>query len=79
MHVAAAAFFDARSGLGEPLMERLRDVGDALHPCGEFARRGVTIGGALGEAGKLVREVGGFTRFAPTAAGGTEARFFLPM
>jgi signal recognition particle receptor subunit beta len=35
--------------------------------------------GALGEAGKLVREVGGFTRFAPTAAGGTEARFFLPM
>ncbi len=35
--------------------------------------------GALGEAGKLVREVGGFTRFAPTPAGGTEARFFLPM
>ena len=35
--------------------------------------------GPLGEAGKLVREVGGFTRFAPTAAGGTEARFFLPM
>ena len=35
--------------------------------------------GSLGEAGKLVREVGGFTRFAPTAAGGTEARFFLPM
>jgi len=35
--------------------------------------------GALGEAGKLVREVGGFTRFAPTSTGGTEARFFLPM
>ena len=35
--------------------------------------------GALGEAGKLVREVGGFTRFAPTPTGGTEARFFLPM
>lgn len=35
--------------------------------------------GAFGEAGKLVREVGGFTRFAPTSAGGTEARFFLPM
>ena len=35
--------------------------------------------GSLGEAGKLVREVGGFTRFAPTSAGGTEARFFLPM
>jgi signal recognition particle receptor subunit beta len=35
--------------------------------------------GQLGEAGKLVREVGGFTRFVPTAAGGTEARFFLPM
>ena len=35
--------------------------------------------GSLGEAGKLVREVGGFTRFAPTASGGTEARFFLPM
>ena len=35
--------------------------------------------GPLGEAGKLVREVGGFTRFVPTAAGGTEARFFLPM
>jgi signal recognition particle receptor subunit beta len=35
--------------------------------------------GALGEAGKLVREVGGFTRFAPTSNGGTEARFFLPM
>lgn len=35
--------------------------------------------GSLGEAGKLVREVGGFTRFAPAAAGGTEARFFLPM
>ena len=35
--------------------------------------------GALGEAGKLVREVGGFTRFAPTSSGGTEARFFLPM
>jgi len=35
--------------------------------------------GPLGEAGKLVREVGGFTRFAPTSAGGTEARFFLPM
>ncbi len=35
--------------------------------------------GSLGEAGKLVREVGGFTRFAPTATGGTEARFFLPM
>lgn len=35
--------------------------------------------GALGEAGKLVREVGGFTRFAPTSDGGTEARFFLPM
>ncbi|HRB11996.1 MAG TPA: GTPase domain-containing protein, partial [Vicinamibacteria bacterium] len=34
--------------------------------------------GALGEAGKLVREVGGFTRFAPTSSGGTEARFFLP-
>ena len=38
-----------------------------------------TGSGALGEAGKLVREVGGFTRFAPTPAGGTEARFFLPM
>jgi hypothetical protein len=36
-------------------------------------------GGPLGEAGRLVREVGGFTRFAPTASGGTEARFFLPM
>ena len=35
--------------------------------------------GSLGEAGKLVREVGGFTRFAPTASGGTETRFFLPM
>lgn len=35
--------------------------------------------GPLGEAGKLVREVGGFTRFAPTSSGGTEARFFLPM
>ena len=35
--------------------------------------------GAMGEAGKLVREVGGFTRFAPTSGGGTEARFFLPM
>lgn len=35
--------------------------------------------GPLGEAGKLVREVGGFTRFAPTSEGGTEARFFLPM
>jgi len=35
--------------------------------------------GPLGEAGKLVREVGGFTRFAPTSAGGTETRFFLPM
>jgi|JI10StandDraft_1071094.scaffolds.fasta_scaffold17220_5 signal recognition particle receptor subunit beta len=35
--------------------------------------------GPLGEAGKLVREVGGFTRFAPTSDGGTEARFFLPM
>lgn len=35
--------------------------------------------GKLGEAGKLVREVGGFTRFAPTVSGGTEARFFLPM
>ena len=35
--------------------------------------------GQFGEAGKLVREVGGFTRFAPTPAGGTEARFFLPM
>jgi signal recognition particle receptor subunit beta len=38
-----------------------------------------TGSGQLGEAGKLVREVGGFTRFVPTAAGGTEARFFLPM
>lgn len=38
-----------------------------------------TGSGPLGEAGKLVREVGGFTRFAPTASGGTEARFFLPM
>ena len=35
--------------------------------------------GPLGEAGKLVREVGGFTRFAPTSTGGTETRFFLPM
>jgi len=38
-----------------------------------------TGSGSLGQAGKLVREVGGFTRFAPTASGGTEARFFLPM
>jgi len=35
--------------------------------------------GPLGEAGKLAREVGGFTRFVPTPAGGTEARIFLPM
>ena len=35
--------------------------------------------GPFGDAGKLVREVGGFTRFAPTSDGGTEARFFFPM
>jgi hypothetical protein len=35
--------------------------------------------GPLGDAGRLVREVGGFTRFAPSPTGGSEARFFLPM
>jgi len=34
--------------------------------------------GPLGEAWRLTREMGGFVRFAPLAAGGQEARLFLP-
>jgi signal recognition particle receptor subunit beta len=34
--------------------------------------------GPLGEAWRLVREMGGFVRFAPLAAGGLETRLFLP-
>jgi hypothetical protein len=32
----------------------------------------------LGEACRLVREMGGFVRFAPLASGGLETRLFLP-
>jgi hypothetical protein len=32
----------------------------------------------LGEACRLVREMGGFVRFAPLPAGGLETRLFLP-
>ncbi|HXU82322.1 MAG TPA: hypothetical protein VN914_13060, partial [Polyangia bacterium] len=35
--------------------------------------------GALGEAARLCREMGGFVRFAPLAEGGLETRFFLPI
>ena len=53
---------------------------DTLIPADEQQKIPTGTGtGSLGEAGKLVREVGGFTRFAPTSAGGTEVRFFLPM
>ncbi len=34
--------------------------------------------GPLGEAHKLVREMGGFVRFAPLPGGGLETRVFLP-
>ena len=34
--------------------------------------------GSLGEAWRLVREMGGFVRFAPLATGGQETRLFLP-
>jgi signal recognition particle receptor subunit beta len=34
--------------------------------------------GPLGEAGRLVRELGGFIRFAPLPGGGLESRVFLP-
>ncbi|MFI5183702.1 MAG: hypothetical protein ACHQNV_04830 [Vicinamibacteria bacterium] len=34
--------------------------------------------GPLGEACRLVREMGGFVRFAPLPSGGLETRFFLP-
>jgi len=34
--------------------------------------------GPLGEAGRLVRELGGFIRFAPLPGGGLESRLFLP-
>jgi signal recognition particle receptor subunit beta len=34
--------------------------------------------GALGEAGRLCREMGGFVRFAPLGEGALETRFFLP-
>jgi signal recognition particle receptor subunit beta len=34
--------------------------------------------GPLGETGRLVRELGGFVRFAPLPGGGLETRLFLP-
>jgi len=34
--------------------------------------------GPLGEAQRLVREMGGFTRFAPLPGGALETRVFLP-
>jgi hypothetical protein len=34
--------------------------------------------GALGDAQRLVREMGGFMRFAPLAGGALETRVFLP-
>jgi signal recognition particle receptor subunit beta len=34
--------------------------------------------GPLGEVGRLVRELGGFIRFAPLPGGGLESRLFLP-
>ena len=34
--------------------------------------------GALGEAHRLVREMGGFMRFAPLPGGALETRVFLP-
>jgi hypothetical protein len=34
--------------------------------------------GPLGETYRLVREMGGFLRFAPLAGGGLETRLFLP-
>jgi len=37
-----------------------------------------TAAGPLGEAARLVREMGGFLRFAPLAASGLETRVFLP-
>jgi hypothetical protein len=35
-------------------------------------------GGPLGEGFRLVREMGGFMRFAPLPAGALETRLFLP-
>jgi signal recognition particle receptor subunit beta len=35
--------------------------------------------GALGEAARLCREMGGFVRFAPLAEGGLETRVFMPL
>jgi hypothetical protein len=34
--------------------------------------------GALGQAARLVRGLGGFVRFAPIPTGGLETRVFLP-
>jgi hypothetical protein len=34
--------------------------------------------GPLGETYRLVREMGGFLRFAPLPGGGVETRLFLP-
>ena len=34
--------------------------------------------GPLGETFRLVREMGGFLRFAPLPSGGLETRLFLP-
>jgi hypothetical protein len=51
------------SGLAEADQQRVLKGGDP---------------GALGEAHRLVREMGGFTRFAPLPGGALETRVFLP-
>jgi hypothetical protein len=37
-----------------------------------------TATGPLGDACRLVRELGGFVRFAPLAGSGLESRLFFP-
>ena len=51
------------SGLAEPDQQRILKGADP---------------GALGEAHRLVREMGGFMRFAPLPGGALETRVFLP-
>jgi len=55
--------FTHGGGLGEADQQRILKGGDP---------------GSLGEAWRLVREMGGFVRFAPLPAGALETRLFLP-
>jgi hypothetical protein len=52
--------------------------GGGLQPDQQQQAMQGTGAGPLGEAGRLVRELGGFIRFAPLPGGGLESRLFLP-